>query len=163
MSARIAPLTDPDLAALQAMNESAVPAVNSVPVAALRALRDMAEAFAVAHGAQGPCGFLVLLAPGADYASPNYRWFAQRYADFLYVDRVVVAPEARRHGVGQALYADAWHRACRRGAPLTCEVNLDPPNPASLAFHRRLGFSQVGVQRTEGGAKTVSLMIRRPQ
>ncbi len=163
MSARIAPLADPDLAALHALNEAAVPAVNSVPEATLRELGGMAEAFPVAHGAQGPCGFLVLLAPGADYASPNYRWFARRYADFLYVDRVVVAAAARRHGVGRALYAEAWHRACRRGAPLTCEVNLDPPNPGSLAFHRRLGFSQVGVQRTDGGAKTVCLMVRRPR
>jgi len=162
VSARIAPLAETDFAALQVLNEAAVPAVNSLPEAALRGIAGMAEAVSVAHAPGGPCGFLVLLAPGADYASPNYRWFARRYADFLYVDRVVVAAGARRRGVGQALYAEAWHRACRRGAPLACEVNLDPPNPGSVAFHRGLGFRQVGVQRTEGGGKTVSLMVRRP-
>lgn len=43
---------------------------------------------------------------------------------------------------------------------LACEVNLDPPNPRSLEFHRRFGFEQVGMQKTEGGKKTVSLMTK---
>jgi predicted GNAT superfamily acetyltransferase len=43
-------------------------------------------------------------------------------------------------------------------AEVTCEVNLDPPNPGSEAFHARLGFKQVGVQSTKGGAVTVSLL-----
>jgi predicted GNAT superfamily acetyltransferase len=41
---------------------------------------------------------------------------------------------------------------------VTCEVNLDPPNPRSLAFHERLGFREVGRQATKGGAFTVVLL-----
>jgi predicted GNAT superfamily acetyltransferase len=41
---------------------------------------------------------------------------------------------------------------------VTCEVNLDPPNPESLAFHARLGFARVGEQETKGGSVTVALL-----
>ena len=36
-------------------------------------------------------GFLLALREGADYRSVSYRWFAERYRQFLYVDRIVVA------------------------------------------------------------------------
>ena len=39
-----------------------------------------------------PLGFLLAVAPGADYASENYRWFSRAPPGSLYVDRVVVAP-----------------------------------------------------------------------
>ena len=38
------------------------------------------------------------------------------------------------------------------------EVNLDPPNEASLAFHRARGYSEVGQLGPTG--HTVSLMVR---
>ena len=41
-----------------------------------------------------------------------------------------------------------------------CEVNAVPPNPASQAFHERLGFVQVGSAQLAGGAKTVTYMVR---
>jgi predicted GNAT superfamily acetyltransferase len=43
---------------------------------------------------------------------------------------------------------------------MTCEVNLSPPNAASMRFHRRLGFEQVGSQFTEAGAKQVALLAK---
>lgn len=43
-------------------------------------------------------------------------------------------------------------------AEATREVNLDPPKPGSLAFHRRLGFASVGEQATTGGSVTVTLL-----
>jgi predicted GNAT superfamily acetyltransferase len=160
---RLAPATESDLEVLRALNEAAVPAVNGVPPATLRRLWGLAELFPVAHGDGAPLGLLVLLRPGMDYESPNYRWFAGRYAGLLYVARLVVEAGARRHGVARALYGEPWQRACRRRAALACEVNLEPPNPGSLASHRRFGFQQVGVQDTEGGSKIVSLMLRRPR
>ena len=41
---------------------------------------------------------------------------------------------------------------------VVCEVNLDPPNPGSDAFHERLGFRVVDEQDT--GDKRVALMVR---
>jgi predicted GNAT superfamily acetyltransferase len=47
--------------------------------------------------------FLLAFREGAGYDSVNYRWFAQRYERFLYVDRVVVAPAARGQGAASQL------------------------------------------------------------
>jgi predicted GNAT superfamily acetyltransferase len=102
--------------------------------------------------------FLIALAPGADYDSPNYQWFAQRYRDFVYVDRIVVASGARQAGLASLLYDDLIARArAGRIARITCEVDIEPPNPASLRFHARFGFAEVGTQAVAGGKKRVSL------
>lgn len=128
------------------------------------ALRALLAGAAVAWAATGPAGgllgFLVAFGPGAAYASPNYRWFAARHADFLYVDRVIVAPEARGQGLARRFYAALEEEARRRGVPrLLAEVNREPPNPASDAFHAALGFREVGTARL-GPAKTVRYLER---
>jgi len=148
------------LDAVVALNEAAVPAVNSLPASSFLELRDVSECFLTAHLDNSLAGFVLLLRAGAGYASPNYRWFSRRFADFVYVDRVVVAGAARRRGVGRAFYDEAWRRATRLGVPLTCEVNVRPPNPGSMAFHAAFGFVELARQETEGGSKTVSLMAR---
>ncbi len=158
-------LHDGDLAVLAALNDAAVPAVNALGPAGLAAHVPTCAAALVVHdaGAPGgpPLGFLLALAPGADYASENYRWFAEHAPGSLYVDRIVVAPHAHGRGAGRALYAAAEQHARRLGlSALTCEVNLDPPNPASSAFHARLGFRRVGVLDTKGGAVRVELLSR---
>ncbi len=102
--------------------------------------------------------FLLGFAPGAPYDSVNYRWFDAHYDDFLYVDRIVVAASHRVHGLGALLYNDFFAAARERGAArVVCEYDIEPPNPASAAFHRRFGFSEVGTQRIAGGNKAVSL------
>jgi len=51
-----------------------------------------------------------------------------------------------------ALYRRVAEDALARGIDtLTCEVNLDPPNPTSLAFHERQGFVSVGGLPTHDG------------
>lgn len=112
-------------------------------------------------------GFVILVAPGREYASPNYRYFQQRLESgatpgpFLYVDRIAVAPGRQGSGIGRALYDAAFRRARELGAAeVVCEVNLDPPNPASQAFHARLGFVEVGRQRTDGDTVEVQLLAR---
>jgi hypothetical protein len=107
----------------------------------------------------GPAGVVLVLAPGADYDSPNYRWFCEHYDDFRYVDRIAVASSAHRSGLGRRLYGAVFDHARAGGAPwVTAEVNLEPPNPGSLAFHHRLGFREVGQQDTYGGSVRVSLL-----
>ena len=106
----------------------------------------------------GTTGGLIAFGPGAAYASPNYRWFDARHADFLYVDRVVVDAACRGAGLGRALYGALRDHASGRTPLLACEVNEQPPNPASMAFHERFGFAAVGRQETEGGTKQVALM-----
>lgn len=38
---------------------------------------------------------------------------------------------------------------------VTCEVNLEPPNPASARLHQALGFAEVGRARLAAAPKTV--------
>jgi hypothetical protein len=97
----------------------------------------------------------------ADYDSPNFLWFRERYPRFVYVDRIVVAPAARGRGLARRLYDDLFAEAHRRGHDqIVCEVNTQPPNPASDAFHARLGFTEVGRATLPGGAKAVRYLRR---
>jgi predicted GNAT superfamily acetyltransferase len=106
-----------------------------------------------------PLGLVITITPGNDYDSENYRWFEQRGGEFLYVDRIVVAEGMRGRGLGQILYERVFAEAELAGlTEVTCEVNLDPPNPGSLAFHDRLGFVQIGEQVTKGGSVRVALL-----
>jgi len=105
----------------------------------------------------------VLLAfdEGMMYDSPNYRWFRARYRRFVYVDRVVVAESARRRGHARQLYVDLFEHARRAGHDIVgCEVNHDPPNPDSDAFHAALGFEEVGRGSVHGTGKTVRYLVR---
>ena len=93
-------------------------------------------------------GYVVALYPGADYGSTNYQWFMNTFDAFLYIDRIVVSPDFRRRGVGSLMYAHLAETARAEGVPrLTCEVNIEPPNPDSLKMHHGLGFEQVGTQK----------------
>ncbi len=105
--------------------------------------------------------FLLALDHRAQYDSPNYLWFRERYPRFVYVDRVVVAPAARGLGLARWLYADLFgHVAAAGHDTVLCEINLDPPNPASDALHAALGFAEVGCAAIHGGAKTVRYFAR---
>ena len=108
-------------------------------------------------------GFLLALDEAhPEYRSPNYLWFRARFPRFAYIDRVVVASAARRQGVAARLYAGLARHASAAGHHLlACEVNADPPNPASDAFHAALGFVAVGEAAIHGGAKTVRYLTRQ--
>lgn len=96
----------------------------------------------------------------AAYDSPNFLWFRARMARFVYVDRVVVAASARGQGLARLLYRDLFANARRAGHDrIVCEVNADPPNPPSDAFHAALGFSEIGTATIHGGSKTVRYLI----
>lgn len=102
--------------------------------------------------------FLLVLREGATYDSPNYLWFSQRYKQFLYVDRVVVSASMQSRGAGRLLYDDLFKFAKSSGCQtITCEFDIDPPNPQSASFHAAFGFREVGTQRVGLKQKQVSL------
>lgn len=143
-------LTLSDIGVATAINNANTPAVGAIDEAALTHLLDESVIALGAVAGDGTLvGFCIVLGPGADYGSVNYRWFAARYADFVYLDRVAVDERARNAGVGTALYAEVERRAT---APWwLLEVNLRPRNDGSLRFHHRLGFTEVGQQETNYG------------
>ncbi|MEM8765859.1 MAG: GNAT family N-acetyltransferase [Pseudomonadota bacterium] len=148
-----------DYAAILALNEAAIPAVNQIDVGELRALHAQAACLLVARQGNTLLGFLLVLDETADYESENYQYFRSHYEAFAYVDRIVVAAESRGLGLGGRLY-DALDQELPEAPRVACEVNVRPPNPGSLTFHERLGFKVVDEQDTGGGAKRVALMIR---
>jgi len=106
--------------------------------------------------------FLLAFDQAANYDSPNFLWFRARYPRFVYVDRIVVASSARGRGYARRLYLDLFEQAVRAGHDrIVCEVNTQPPNPESDAFHAALGFVEVGSASIHGGSKTVRYLSRR--
>jgi uncharacterized protein len=105
--------------------------------------------------------FLLAFDQDAPYESPNFLWFRARYPRFVYIDRIAVAPSARGRGLARQLYCDLFDEARRRDhAYVVREVNLDPPNPGSDAFHAALGFAEVGRASIHNGSKTVRYLHR---
>ncbi|MBS9721088.1 GNAT family N-acetyltransferase [Tianweitania sp. BSSL-BM11] len=105
--------------------------------------------------------FLLAFDQDAAYTSPNFLWFKARYPRFIYVDRIVVSPKARGRGLARLLYEDLFSRARAAGHDrICCEVNAEPPNPASDAFHAALDFQEVGEAAIHGGEKTVRYYLR---
>lgn len=153
-----------DLPHLHRLNQAAAPGVSLIDPPTLAALIETAPGTIVAAQDDAPIGFLLLLENGLTYDSPNYQWFQRRWRGSaeqrLYVDRIAVSASARGLGVGEALY-----RCIITAAPaarLGCEVNLAPPNPGSLRFHKRLGFMEVGQAAYEPGVKEVVFLERPP-
>lgn len=150
-----------DLPVIHAINQANVPAVGDITLGELEWYFAKAAALRVAEIDGAVAGFLLALRPGLDYSSPNYAWFSARYADFHYIDRIAVGEQWRRRGIARALYTDVEAHARALSAPLlACEVNLRPRNDVSLAFHEEQGFIEVGQQDTDGGNKTVVMLVR---
>ena len=116
----------------------------------------------LARAIAGAEAFLLAFDQDAEYDSPNFLWFRARYARFVYVDRIVVVPAARGQGHARRLYDVLFEAARSAGHErVVCEVNTQPPNPASDALHAALGFVEIGAASIHGGAKTVRYLERR--
>ena len=156
MSCTIRPYTADDLAAIHAINEGEVPKVGSVTPDQLAhiAAESLLVPVAVDDATGAVAGFAMVLGPDADYGSDNYAWFRERYADFVYLDRVAIPPAYQRRGIGRALYdhiADAAPAARPSATEWTLEVNLRPRNDQSLHFHTAMGFAEVGQHESRAG------------
>ena len=160
MTASLFGLRGEDLSWMLALNNAAVPHLNALTAGELEHLLGSA-CLALGVGEKAaPLGFLLALLPEANYASRNFAWFRERYDRFLYIDRVVVDPEARGRGFGQDLYRAVETRAAAADVPVACEVNERPPNPGSLRFHEMRGFQAVGRREADNGARSVVLLLK---
>jgi len=151
-----------DLGTIHRINQGEVPAVGTETLEDLGGIAEQSLIALVVELDDEVVGFCLVLAPGADYDSLNYRWFSERYDDFVYLDRVAFPAPHQGRGLGRAIYAEVERLATQRRPSATqfmLEVNLRPRNDQSLAFHDRLGFVEVGQQETDYGA-LVSLMAK---
>lgn len=157
---RTRPITDRDFAAILALNEQAVHYLSPLSRSRLEHLCRQSPLHLAIEDGGAVMGFIITLAQGADYDSVNYQWFAQRYEQFLYVDRIVVANDAQARGAGSAMYREVLEFARDEGFPVVaCEFDIDPPNQQSAGFHRKFGFREVAQQRVANGSKSVSLQV----
>jgi len=150
--------TRADWPAILRLNEESVHFLSPLDDARLAELAAAASCLRVVEEEGAVAAFLLGFDKGAEYDSPNYRWFDARFDSFFYVDRVVVAPGFRGRRLADRLYDDVEAAARARGIGVVlCEVNVVPPNPASLAFHARRGFREIGRQ-PYGEGKTVAML-----
>src|ERR1700722_15173825 len=148
-----------DEAAILALNRAHVAETSALDAAELRSL--LAQAFHVGACGRGRDAFLIALDQDAVYSSPNFQWFKSRHERFVYIDRIIVAPSERGRGLARLLYEELIAAAARaRHVLIGCEVNVEPPNPASDAFHAALGFSEAGRAILTGGAKRGRYLTR---
>jgi predicted GNAT superfamily acetyltransferase len=147
-------------------DEPAVLALNTIHAAELSlldaaGLKRLLDAAYLARRIGEVDAFMIAFDQDAAYGSPNFLWFRERYKRFAYVDRIAVAEAARGKGHARRLYDHLFEQARRDGhSVVTCEVNSDPPNPASDAFHAALGFRIVGEAAIYGGERTVRYFER---
>ena len=159
MEAKSSTLRQSDFKRILELNQAALPAVSTLTLEALRHLCEQSIVLPIQRTGNRIDAFMIVLDQRASYQSENFLWFKSQYPQFAYVDRLVVDADRRSQGLGRALYAQAARTAHEQSLPLTCEVNIDPPNETSMAFHYRLGFESVGEQVTEGGKKRVKMLI----
>jgi hypothetical protein len=158
---RLRDVTARDRPRLLELNAQSVQMLSELDEQRLDFILSLARRSLVAELDETIVGFAIAIAQGTDYDSDNYRWFSQRYERFLYLDRIAVAAGHRRHGLGGALY-EAMEATAVRSGRMVCEVNVDPPNEVSLAFHRARGYREVG-RLAHGTARTVLLLSKELQ
>lgn len=147
-----------DLSAVLKINQDNTPHVGSIDMAWLERYLQTAYSFRVIEDDEKILGFMIAMLPTTDYNSENFLWFKNNYPSFVYVDRIAIESNVVGKGLGRKLYEDIEARMLGESTLLTCEVNLKPANPASLAFHKNLGFKELGTLDTKGGSVTVSLL-----
>jgi len=150
------PIAAADHAEVLALNERNVELLAPMDEDRLAYLLEVADTADVIEVDGGFAGFVMTFASGSAYDGENFGWFTHRFDNFCYLDRVVIHEDFRRRGLGSQVY-DELETSC--GRPLfALEVNLDPPNKASLAFHQARRFVEVG-QRVSSG-HLVSLFLK---
>ncbi|HUO91487.1 MAG TPA: GNAT family N-acetyltransferase [Rhizomicrobium sp.] len=151
--------TRADWPAVLVLNAESVQHLSPMDEARLGDLAAAACYFRVVDMNGAIAGFLMAFRKGAAYDGQIFRLFNERATDFVYIDRIVVGSDFRGRHIASRLYDDVAGFARESEAEtLTCEVNVVPPNPASMRFHAQHGFHEIG--RHKAGEKTVALLAR---
>lgn len=144
MSIVVRDVREHELDSVLALNNAAGPAILPLDATRLQHFYEHAEYFRVAERDGSLAGFLIGMGDGAEHDSSNFRWFRERYSEFFYIDRIVVASRRRGGGVGRAFYADAQTYAELRYPQMACEVLLQGGTDPVMLFHGTSGFHEVG-------------------
>ena len=147
-----------DFPAIVELNAHEVQHTSSMDLERLRYLDSISACHKVATVDDEVAAFLLAMRDHCGYVNDNYEWFAARFPQFLYVDRIVVSSKFQRRRLGSMLYLDLFQQARANRIPVvTCEYNIVPPNGPSRIFHAKFGFREIGTQWIANGAKQVSM------
>lgn len=160
----IQPLNDAHRAALLRLNAANHPAVHTLDEANLEGLLACGGGHhRVAVDRTGVvCGYVLSFVHLSDYNDSEFRELRRRTAEpFLYICQVVVASGHRKRGIARGFYDALADTARHQGvALLCCDVNTNPPNPESFAFHLRMGFREIGRGTASNGFAIAYLQKR---
>lgn len=146
-----------DAVDILALNAASVAVLSPMDDARFEHLRALCSLLKVAELDGAVAGFLMGFCDGTAYNSVNYRWFSANCEAFLYIDRVVVSSAHRGRGIASRFYEHAIEWSRERGLrSLVAEIDIEPPNEASLQFHRRFGFREMD-RLVHSANKVVSL------
>jgi hypothetical protein len=149
---------DDDFPAIVELNAHEVQHTSPMDLERLRYLDSISAYHKVATVDDAVAAFLLAMKDRCGYVNENYEWFAARYPQFLYVDRIVVSSNLQGRHLGSLLYLDLFQQArAKQIQVVTCEYNIVPPNEPSRIFHGKFGFREVGTQWIANGAKQVSM------
>jgi uncharacterized protein len=149
---------DDDFRAIVELNAHEVQHTSPMDLERLRYLDSISTCHKVAAVYDAVAAFLLAIKDHCGYINENYQWFAERYPQFLYVDRIVVSSKFQGRRLGSLLYQDLFQQArANRIQVVTCEYNIVPPNEPSRIFHAKFGFREIGTQWIANGAKQVSM------
>jgi predicted GNAT superfamily acetyltransferase len=149
-------LEDADVEAVLEINRLSIEALSPLDAESLVAHRKMAAETVVCDIDGEVAAFAIAYGPNTAYESVHYRWHSERFEDFLYLDRIVVAESFRRRGIATALYDSLEQVAVEHGR-MVCEIYSIPPNVESLAFHRGRGYVEIGHLMKPDGRQVVLL------
>ena len=152
-----------DLPRVLEINNANTPGVSDLTMAELESdLKNSLHALAIDNERGEVCAFCITFDPGAPDAGDNHRWFAERYKSFVYLDRIAIDSNHQNRGLGALLYQSVEQHMLKSAehSLLCCEVNLEPPNPGSLRFHQRIGFTEVGQSMQEYANYRVSYLSK---
>lgn len=151
-------ITTNDLDWVYALNELHAAELSS---ASKPGFADLIERTAYARAIDNEAAFLLAFDQDADYDSTNFLWFKERVDRFVYVDRIAVSSAYRRKGLARQLYENLFQFTEERGqGRVVCEVNAEPPNPVSDAFHASLGFAVLGRRALPDRGRIVTYLGR---
>jgi len=141
------PLVSREINEIHEINQENSPDVGDIPsIKEFKELTELSDVIYAFKDKDKIIGFILLMREGSSYKSENYKFISSQYDKFLYVDRIAIQSNYRRRGLAETIYKKAINDAKRLGLDLLCEVNTRPRNDTSLAFHGKMGFTEIGTQ-----------------
>jgi predicted GNAT superfamily acetyltransferase len=143
-----------DVTRVLEINNANTPGVSELTMIELATdLKNSLHALVIDNEHGEVCAFCITFDPDAPEAGSNHQWFAERYKSFVYLDRIAIDSNHQNRGLGALLYQSVEQHMLNSAehSLLCCEVNLEPPNPGSLRFHKRIGFTEVGQHSPQEG------------